>query len=175
MRADDGADQLAGTAIGPIVFARPMLAVIALVRPATPDPGIPPPSLTGPSAGAGPPRPDKYAILACIPRRLAAWLLIDAGSPENVPIPPIDAFTTCMESSTLKPFGAIGRGLRFSSAASASPSCALHPCNVEYKFSNGLLAAWVAAAFYAATPSGLVVCCGEANGVSRAAAADVAA
>ncbi len=59
-RVADGADQPAGIAIGPIVFARPMLTVIALGMPPSPVALAAPlssPSPMGPSAGEGPERP----------------------------------------------------------------------------------------------------------------------
>lgn len=42
-------------------------------------------------------------------------------------------------------------------------------------FPAELVAAWVTAAFWAASPAGLVVCCGEENGVNCLAAAEVVA
>ncbi len=102
---------------------------------------------------------------------MAVLALSDAGIPAMVPVPWIAVLTSWMESSTLSGFVLMGTGLRLS----AFPSCAVNCCNSEYTFASVPPAAWLAAAFCSITPSGLVVCCGDKNEVSREAAAELTA
>lgn len=167
----EGVAQDGGTDIGPIEPARPALASTASCMLAAAPFSAELSAASIPNA----PGANSAGFSLAAPKRpkLFSAPMMPAHIDSMSCVTPTVAYAANMPSRMVK---SSGRMLGHPVGASTAYDRKEDSCdNAVGVFPAELVAAWVTAAFWAASPAGLVVCCGEENGVNCLAAAEVVA